>query len=183
MPALGETLKLERCPHCLADTPYLAYTVILEQVLDTYFQKGWDAVAPRLAECRVGNGPALSMESYMGAARSVRKPQIVAYDQINIDYFSKDARLAGTFLPVDERVRSFAEVEAALTRTQAQKEIARCFNCGICNACEICRVFCPEVAVRFKNARRQVDLEYCKGCGICVVECPRNAMALEDEAK
>jgi len=150
--------------------------------LDTYFKEGWDAVSRRLAACRVGNGPALSMESYMGAAaRSARNPQIVTYDQINIDYFSKDARLPGVCVPVNERIRSFVEVEATLTSSQAGKEIARCFNCGICNACAICRIFCPEVAVCFKDARRQVDLEYCKGCGICVQECPRNALALEEE--
>ena len=49
------------------------------------------------------------------------------------------------------------------------------------NACDNCRLFCPEIALFLKDNRRQVNLDYCKGCGICVVECPRNAMALEEE--
>jgi len=149
--------------------------------LDTFFQEGWDTVAERLTACQVGSGPALSMESYLGGARTIRNSHIVTYPEINIDYFSPESRPPTKLLSMDERMRSFAEVEATLTEAQAEKEGKRCFNCGICNQCDICRIFCPEVAVLLKDARRQVNLDYCKGCGICVKECPRNAMALEEE--
>lgn len=149
--------------------------------LDTFFQEGWDAVVERLNACRVGNGPALSMESYLGGARTIRNSHIVTYSEINTDYFSPESCPPTRLLSMDERIHSFAEVEASLTGAQAAKESQRCFNCGVCNQCDICRVFCPEVAVLFKDARRQVNLDYCKGCGICVKECPRNVMALEEE--
>jgi len=149
--------------------------------LDTFFKSGWDAVAENLAACRVGRGPALSMETYMGGDRSVRNPHSVSYGEINIDYFSTAPRVSAAYLGADKRIQSFAEIAGTLTGDQAQKEAGRCFNCGICNACENCRIFCPEVAVTLVDARRQVNLDYCKGCGICVQECPRNAMALEEE--
>jgi Pyruvate/2-oxoacid:ferredoxin oxidoreductase delta subunit len=149
--------------------------------LDTFFQKGWDAIADRLASCRVGNGPALSMERYLGAERTIRNLHIVSYDEINTDYFSPAARIAASSLSQDKRIQSFSEIEGTFSVDQAIKESRRCFNCGICNECDNCRIFCPEVAVILKDSRRQVNLDYCKGCGICVVECPRNAMALEEE--
>ncbi len=69
------------------------------------------------------------------------------------------------------------------------REAERCFNCGICNQCDNCRLFCPDLAIIRDIDRppaapqpqgRWIDYDYCKGCGICVVECPRNAMTLEE---
>ena len=101
--------------------------------------------------------------------------------QINLDYFSPASRLDASLLSMDKRIQSFSEIESTCTANQAVEETGRCFNCGICNACDNCRIFCPEVAVTFKDTGREVNLDYCKGCGICVVECPRNAMSLEEE--
>ena len=65
----------------------------------------------------------------------------------------------------------------------AKREAARCFNCGQCNSCDYCRLYCPEMAVIVEKGRRLIDMQYCKGCGVCAVECPRNAMTLEEEIK
>ena len=192
-----QTLNLSHCILTLKDRPTVFggdLTNLLKSVtdavasgkqaamaLDTFFQEGWDTVVERLAACRVGNGPALSMESYLGGVRTIRNSHIVTYPEINIDYFSPVSRSTATLISMDERMHSFAEVEATLTGAQAGQESKRCFNCGICNQCDICRIFCPEIAVIFEAATRQVNLDYCKGCGICVKECPRNAMALEEE--
>jgi hypothetical protein len=40
--------------------------------LDTYFKKGLDAVENCLAACRVGAGPAISMDTYLGGDRKYR---------------------------------------------------------------------------------------------------------------
>lgn len=149
--------------------------------LDVFFQSGLDAVKAKLAGYRVGGGPALSMERYMEDGRTVKSSHMVAYDEINTDYFEPATRATATCLAVDKRIHSFAQVEGTLAGDQAMKETARCFNCGICNACDNCRIFCPEVAVTTTDVKRQINLDYCKGCGICVQECPRNAMALEEE--
>ncbi len=148
--------------------------------LDTFFRKGFDAITERLASCRVGNGNALSMEKYMDEG-TVRATHTVSYQEINIDYFSRSSQATPSNLSPDQRIRSFSEIESRLTFNQAMDETRRCFNCGICNACDNCRLFCPEMAVKHHDTRRQVDLDYCKGCGICVTECPRNAMTLKEE--
>jgi Pyruvate/2-oxoacid:ferredoxin oxidoreductase delta subunit len=149
--------------------------------LDVFFTSGLDAAAEKLDACRVGSGPALSMESYLKSGRSAKKSHSVSYAEINTDYFSTAAPVSAAHLDAAKRIQSFAEIEGTFTGEQAQTEAGRCFNCGICNACGNCRIFCPEVAVTLTETLRQVNLDYCKGCGICVTECPRNAMALEEE--
>jgi Pyruvate/2-oxoacid:ferredoxin oxidoreductase delta subunit len=149
--------------------------------LDACFRHGRDAVGARLAACRVGGGPALSMEAYCGGTRRGRSPQLVSYDEINGDYFTSRARVRPELMRADLRIGSFVPPEASLTPDAAAAEASRCFNCGLCNACDNCRVFCPEVAVGVKGAKRWIDLDYCKGCGICVVECPRSVMLMEEE--
>jgi NADPH-dependent glutamate synthase beta subunit-like oxidoreductase len=149
--------------------------------LDIFFKQGKDAITDRLNSCLVGNGPSLSMECYMGGERLTRDPQIVSHDDINLDYFCQTPRVESDALAINKRMNSFDEVEATFTINQAIKENRRCFNCGICNACDNCRIFCPEIAVTFEGFKRKINLDYCKGCGICVFECPRSAMDLEEE--
>ena len=117
----------------------------------------------------------------MGGKRLIRNPHIVSYDDINLDYFSQTPRVNSETLAINNRMNSFDEIEATFTINQTMEEARRCFNCGICNACDNCRIFCPEIAVILKGAKRQINLDYCKGCGICVFECPRSAMDLEEE--
>jgi NADPH-dependent glutamate synthase beta subunit-like oxidoreductase len=54
--------------------------------LDTYFKKGLDDVEIRLAACRVGAGPAISMDTYLGGDRKYRNGHIVDPDEIVLDY-------------------------------------------------------------------------------------------------
>jgi Pyruvate/2-oxoacid:ferredoxin oxidoreductase delta subunit len=149
--------------------------------IDVFFRQGKHAITDHLNSCLVGNGPALSMECYTGGKRLSRNPYIVSYDDINLDYFSRHPRVEPESLDNEKRMSSFDEIEATFTINQAIEETRRCFNCGICNACDNCRIFCPEIAVILQNAERRINLDYCKGCGICVFECPRNAMDLEEE--
>jgi NADPH-dependent glutamate synthase beta subunit-like oxidoreductase/Pyruvate/2-oxoacid:ferredoxin oxidoreductase delta subunit len=149
--------------------------------LDIFFKQGRHTIADRLNSCLVGNGPALSMECYMGGKRSIRNPHIVSNDGINLDYFFRAPRVESESLGINNRLNSFEEIESTFSPNQAMEETRRCFNCGICNACDNCRIFCPEIAVILQGAKRKINLDYCKGCGICVFECPRSAMDLEEE--
>jgi Pyruvate/2-oxoacid:ferredoxin oxidoreductase delta subunit len=121
------------------------------------------------------------MECYMGGKRSIRNPHIVSNDGINLDYFFRAPRVESESLGINNRLNSFEEIESTFSPNQAMEETRRCFNCGICNACDNCRIFCPEIAVILQGAKRKINLDYCKGCGICVFECPRSAMDLEEE--
>ncbi|MGD2186904.1 MAG: FAD-dependent oxidoreductase [Desulfobacterales bacterium] len=149
--------------------------------LDTYFKSGWDAVSAAFTDCQVGPGPAVSMAMYLGEKRKAQNSHIVSYGEINTHYFKSAPRTSLPVLSPDDRNHSFVPVESALSLEAALAESRRCFNCGICNACDYCRLYCPEMSVMVEDSGRTINLDYCKGCGLCVAECPRNAMALKEE--
>ncbi len=154
--------------------------------LDTLFTRGPDEIAGRLAACRVGSGPALSMEIYRGGDRSRRGTEVVSADRINFDAFDLSPRLAAPTVAPEDRATDFSEVARTFDPASARTEAVRCFNCGICTDCDICFRFCPEMAIHRDGSGggitgRWIHLDYCKGCGICVAECPRSAMRLEEE--
>jgi 2-oxoacid:acceptor oxidoreductase delta subunit (pyruvate/2-ketoisovalerate family) len=70
---------------------------------------------------------------------------------------------------------------------EAAEQALRCLGARSCEACDVCRLLCPDLAVT-RNAETgeiEIDLRYCKGCGICAAFCPRGAikMVLESEAE
>ncbi len=149
--------------------------------LDVLFREGFAAVPKKLDLCRIGNGQAHSIEIYTGGRRKERSSHIVEFSEVNTDYFTFTPRIRPPLLLVEERRRSFNEITLKISAGIAIEEAGRCFNCGLCNGCDNCRLFCPDLAVIKNGEIRTINYDYCKGCGICVVECPRNAMSLEEE--
>ncbi|WP_319524219.1 FAD-dependent oxidoreductase [uncultured Desulfosarcina sp.] len=149
--------------------------------LHAFFEGGRDAVPTAMDRSRVGAGPALSMEIYLGGERRLRDRHVVTAEEINTDYFQTSSRTAPSQLSVDEARETFAEIESTLPADQAAEEAGRCYQCGLCNDCDNCRIFCSEVSIEVKDGKRRIDFDYCKGCGVCVVECPRCAMVIEEE--
>jgi len=150
--------------------------------LDTLFREGVDAVLPKLESFRIGDGISLSMEAYMGGARGQRDRHLVRYGEINTNYFPCTERITGPRLTLDEQIRTFSEIDLDVSADAAQREAKRCFNCGICNQCDNCYLFCPDLSLihdRASGARR-IDHDYCKGCGICSRECPRGIITMEE---
>ena len=142
--------------------------------LDTYFSSGWDAIDQHIAACQIGPGRSVSMEVYADGPRQARQGRMVAFEHLNLDYFKPADRL-------DEKSATVDAADSRIDDVEAQREANRCFNCGICNDCDNCSIYCPEIAVKKTSTGRQIDLDYCKGCGICVTECPRDAMLLVAE--
>jgi len=151
--------------------------------LDVLFKEGLKAIERKLKSCLVGDGPSLSMETYLGGPREKRNHSIVSYENLNTDYFRFAPTISQPRLLREERLHSFAEINLKIGASLAMREAERCFNCGLCNQCDNCQLFCPEIAViRYHNPEgRHINYDYCKGCGLCAVECPRNAMVLEEE--
>lgn len=151
--------------------------------LDALFQEGVEAVVPRMEACRVGDGQSLSMEVYLGGERRLRNPHVVRYEEINTDHFQFIPRVTQPRLLKEERARSFEEIDLKISAQLAMKEAESCFNCGICNQCDNCYIYCPDTSVILERDTqgRHINYDYCKGCGLCVVECPRNAMSLGEE--
>ncbi|MDP2970125.1 MAG: NAD(P)-binding protein [Deltaproteobacteria bacterium] len=148
------------------------------------FLKGKDAEEV-IIQHLIGDGPSLSIFRYLRPDERTRNPHIVKFEELNMDYFEPSNRQRELKVLRKERIKSFVEVTSTLSEGAAVDEAERCFNCGTCNECENCYVFCPDVSIlkAGKTLSRQVDYDYCKGCGICFTECPRGAISLTEEAR
>lgn len=103
-------------------------------------------------------------------------------EHMNLEYFTHAARHADRHLPAEASL-GFGEVNLGLALDTALEEAQRCMNCGVCNQCELCLIFCSDVAITRRPDGKgfDIDLEYCKGCGVCAEECPRGVIEMERE--
>jgi len=109
--------------------------------------------------------------------------RVVAIADLNSAYFFHKDRAVMGHSDGDKTGNPFVEVNAGLTCDQVQDELSRCYSCGVCDGCDNCYVFCPDVAISRENGVYKIDYDYCKGCLICVQECPRGILSTESEAK
>jgi 2-oxoacid:acceptor oxidoreductase delta subunit (pyruvate/2-ketoisovalerate family) len=105
--------------------------------------------------------------------------EVVGFDELNVAHYERaprrEDRLTGA--------NGFSEVNLGLSWDSALAEARRCFNCAVCNECELCLIFCPDAAItrRADGHGFDIDLNYCKGCGLCAAECPRGAIVMTRE--
>lgn len=138
-------------------------------------------------DLRIGEKGTLSMKRYWQTEKE-REPfsnKTVRLRDLNLDYFTFKKRTKMPKLKAGQRTNSFAEVNLGFTEEAALAEAQRCFNCGVCNLCDNCYIFCPEVAIRkeARSGKNIIDYDYCKGCGICAEECPRHVIVMEEERR
>ncbi len=90
-------------------------------------------------------------------------------------------------LSLEERLKSFSEVELGYSKENAVKEAQRCMNCGsyaevlsdLCIGCLTCVRVCPYQIPRVNEGGiAEINSRDCQGCGICVAECPARAIVL-----
>jgi len=145
-------------------------------------KKKWEGVFDAI---RIGERGSLSMRRYLQdeKERPALSPKTVLLKDLNLDYFEPKNRKKITRLPMGKRQGTFEEVNLGFPEETALAEAKRCFNCGVCNLCDNCYIFCPDVAIRKENGNNVIDYDHCKGCGICVEECPRDAMVMEEERR
>ncbi|MEO0093630.1 MAG: NAD(P)-binding protein [candidate division WOR-3 bacterium] len=147
---------------------------------------GGDCVTgPKMVVDAIGAGKrvALAIDSYF-ANKEIKpepKPEIVQFANLNLAYFEPAPRNPLPSLSIKERKRNFKEVHLGYNESLAFQEAERCFSCGICNKCDNCFVFCPDLAVMKSDGKYEFDYDFCKGCGVCASECPRNAITMEEE--
>jgi 2-oxoacid:acceptor oxidoreductase delta subunit (pyruvate/2-ketoisovalerate family) len=69
------------------------------------------------------------------------------------------------------------------TLEEAMAEAGRCLSTHSCQGCQLCEVFCPDLAITKdpETGRPVIDLMYCKGCGICAHVCPKGAIIMVAE--
>jgi NADPH-dependent glutamate synthase beta subunit-like oxidoreductase len=103
---------------------------------------------------------------------------VVRFEDLNLSYFEHRGRVVSKKRSPKTRAKRFGEVTRTLLPEAAIEEARRCFQCGLCNGCKNCYVFCPEFIVSV-GEKMAINYDYCKGCCICVEECPRGAMTAE----
>ena len=107
--------------------------------------------------------------------------EVIPFSGLNTAYFKRQARERKDKLPLSRRTSGFSEVNLGLSPASALYEAKRCFNCGVCNLCHNCFIYCPDLAISARPDKQGYDInyDYCKGCCICVEECPRGAISVE----
>lgn len=139
-----------------------------------------------LADLKLGErgGVTLNNNIYTKNKNELSKiREVVAFEDINLDYFESHERGRRPVLGLQERISDFKEVMLGLSSKTALWDASRCFNCGTCTKCDNCYIYCPDISV-LKNVTEfgyEFDYEHCKGCGICAVECPRHVISMEEE--
>jgi Pyruvate/2-oxoacid:ferredoxin oxidoreductase delta subunit len=141
---------------------------------------GKDA-AEALRGARWGEKGSLSMARYKKGGADGIAQEVVKFSEVNPAYFKRQARKPKQKLSVSQRTRDFSEVNLGLSPASALYEAKRCFNCGVCNLCHNCFIYCPDLAIAARPDKQgyEINYEYCKGCCICVEECPRGAISVE----
>ncbi len=134
-----------------------------------------------LRSARWGEKGSLSMARYKKGGADGIAPEVIPFSDLNTAYFKRQARKPKEKLPVSRRTSGFSEVNLGLSPASALYEAKRCFNCGVCNLCHNCFIYCPDLAISARPDKQGYDInyDYCKGCCICVEECPRGAISVE----
>jgi 2-oxoacid:acceptor oxidoreductase delta subunit (pyruvate/2-ketoisovalerate family) len=149
------------------------------------FLQGETAGDVEVGEMRLGPGGNLSMTRWLEHDPVLRvNPvnEVVRPDQINQSHFAHAPRWHDFQRPAWEARHDFEETNLGLSHEDALAEARRCFNCGVCTGCEVCLVFCPDVAIRRRDdGRFEFDYDHCKGCGLCATECPRGCVTMTRE--
>jgi len=110
-------------------------------------------------------------------------PEPVPLRWIKLNSYARSPRHEARLRRPDERVGDFHEVRLGLEErpghAEAVEESRRCFSCGSCTQCDICRANCPEGVVIRRGDEYSFNYDYCKGCGLCHFECPRGVIVME----
>jgi NADPH-dependent glutamate synthase beta subunit-like oxidoreductase/Pyruvate/2-oxoacid:ferredoxin oxidoreductase delta subunit len=151
--------------------------------IDCYLQ-GKDS-EEAIRQILIGEGPSLSIFRHLHPEERPMNPHVVAFEELNTDYFETSKRRKEQRGLAKKRNKGFGEVTSTFAGSVALEEAERCFSCGTCNGCENCYVFCPDASIMKTEEilSHQVDYDFCKGCGICFCECPRGAISLKEEAR
>jgi heterodisulfide reductase subunit A len=67
--------------------------------------------------------------------------------ELPIEDIEPQPRVPMRFLPVEERVKDFSEVEMGYTQEMAVEEAQRCLSCGVCTECRECVTLCERQAI------------------------------------
>jgi len=147
-----------------------------------------------------GHEAAESLDRFLCGAdlKAGRMPQGVPkpynYPQVYMDWVEPERRRAHMgMIQVEERLKSFAEVELGFTKEEAIREANRCLICNSdnCSGCTMCARTCPAHCITVERTspfeierkvlKYDLDLTKCMFCGLCAEICPTGALEMSKE--
>jgi putative selenate reductase YgfK subunit len=114
---------------------------------------------------------------------AVEEPRTISIENINTAYFTKSKRVLVPRISREEALGGWREIFTGFDDELLRRESDRCFSCGVCNFCDNCWIYCPDVAVNRLSDQYEFNYDYCKGCLVCVTECPRSAISTREEGR
>ena len=110
-------------------------------------------------------------------------PPLASFEKLHLWFYTDVTHRPQARAPMDERRRTFGEVVAGLSESEARFEAARCLSCGTCFECDGCYAACPEDAVIKLGPGRRYEFDFarCTGCAICFEQCPSHAISMVHE--
>ncbi|HTU53878.1 MAG TPA: NAD(P)-binding protein [Acetobacteraceae bacterium] len=135
----------------------------------------------------VGHGKraARNIDAWLRNSRFEPAPQhpLATFETLHLPVYSDADPRHQRSLDLGERARSFDEVVAGLSETEARYEAERCLSCGNCFECDNCYAACPEDAIVKLGPGRRYRYDYakCTGCAVCFEQCPCHAIEMIPE--
>ncbi|MBF0613765.1 MAG: FAD-dependent oxidoreductase [Magnetococcales bacterium] len=178
---IGQVPELEEGMESLANKWGWIAANNTHQTKDPQVFAGGDVLGLGISTRSVGHGrvAARAIDGYLkGVPYQVpSKGKSIKTDQMRLTYYKAAPRNEEVALPVEEAIKGFVETTQTITTEQALAEAKRCMSCGLCFACDQCRIFCPREAIsrdysRPKGKVMHTDYTRCNGCHVCHLACP-----------
>jgi NADPH-dependent glutamate synthase beta subunit-like oxidoreductase len=178
---IGQVPELEEGMAGLADKwGWISANNAFETTLPGVFAGG-DVLGLGISTRSVGHGrqAARAMHSFLKGARHQLPAKVkpIRVEEMRLDYYREAPRNEEARLEAAEAIEGFKETTFTITAEQAMAEAKRCMSCGLCFACDQCRIFCPKETIHrdLKRPQGQVmftDYTKCNGCHVCFQSCP-----------
>jgi Pyruvate/2-oxoacid:ferredoxin oxidoreductase delta subunit len=126
------------------------------------------AVLERILVSRQRTVSAAKYRELLNGDAPGRVEEMVTYQKLNTDFFEPAARV---------------DLDHGAGLSQAAVEAQRCFSCGLCNSCDKCWMYCPDLCISRQDGHYAMDYDYCKGCSVCAAICPRGVISVIEEKK